>query len=111
MEKVEFDKEKKYLQSTLDLINSKLKSLENFSNKIDNMLEDSNKEYFEYLNNNANKFNDDDFIEITNLQGRLNELENETIESIADEKTYNKMLYKPYFASVNLKESGQVSPD
>lgn len=111
MEKVEFEKENKYLQSTLDLINSKLKSLESFNEKIDNMLDDSNKEYFEYLNNNANKFNDDDFIEITNLQGRLNELENETIESIADEKTYNKMLDKPYFASINLKESGQVSPD
>ena len=62
MEKIEFEKEKEYLADTIKLVNKKLKYYLNYEQKVDNMLDTSNNEYLEYLRNNANKINDNDFV-------------------------------------------------
>ena len=80
MEETQLKIEKDYLKETIALVNSRLKELEQKSQRIDTMLNDSNKEYFEYLNRNANKINDDHFVEIINMQSRLDDLQDDTID-------------------------------
>ena len=98
--------EKKYLSETLDLVKLRLNNLRVSSKKLEGVFDESNKEYFEYLKNNANKMNDDDFVEIVNYQNRLNALEEDSIDNIRMEGIYNKMLNKPYFASILINENG-----
>lgn len=105
MEETQLKIEKDYLKETIALVNSRLKELEQKSQRIDTMLNDSNKEYFEYLNRNANKINDDDFVEIINMQSRLDDLQDDTIDMSKSINICKKMLNKPYFASILLHDS------
>lgn len=105
MEETQLKIEKDYLKETIALVNSRLKELEQKSQRIDTMLNDSNKEYFEYLNRNANKINDDDFVEIINMQSRLDDLQDDTIDMTKSINICKKMLNKPYFASILLHDS------
>jgi len=103
--------EKEYLMSTLDLVNQKLKTLKISSKKLEGVFDESNAEYFEYLKTNANKMNEDDFVEIINMQGRLDDLQDSSIDYVRMESIYNKMLDKPYFSSILLKEQGQQNQE
>lgn len=105
MDKIEFEKEKKYLKETISLLDKKLDYLHNYSSNINKMLDNSNKEYFEYLNRNANKINEEDVVELLNMQGRLQDLESDTIDNAKYLNIYGKMKNKPYFASLLLRAS------
>lgn len=99
--------ENKYLDETLVLINDKLNKLKLSSKKLEGVFDESNREYFEYLKSNANKMNEEDFVEIVNYQGRLNTLEEDSLDYRRQEEIYGKMLDKPYFASISIKEGAQ----
>ena len=107
MEKIEFDKECKYLNSTISLVQEKLDYLKDYYQNVDKMFQNSNKEYFEYLNRNANKINEEDVVELLNMQGRLGDLQEDTIDIKKSKEIYTKMLSKPYFASLLLRASDE----
>lgn len=106
MDKDVFLTEKEYLSETIDLINNKLVSLEKSDKKNNETFSSSNQDYFEYLSNNANKLNEEDVVEIMNLQSRLEDIQDYSINTQKDIAILNKMLNKPYFASINIKEKG-----
>ena len=108
MEKEEFDKENKYLNSTIELVKEKIDYVNNYSSNVNKMFDNSNKEYFEYLNRNANKINEEDIVELLNMQGRLGDLQNDTIDLQKSKEIYDKMLSKPYFASLLLRASDET---
>ena len=91
MDKIEFEKENNYLKSTIELVNEKLKMVESYSKNVDTMLDESNEEYFEYLNRNANKINEEDYVELLNMQSRLNDLQEDTIDLVKSKKIFSKM--------------------
>lgn len=101
--------EKEYLNDTLNLINLKLNNLQKSSRNLEGIFNESNREYFEYLKSNANKMNEDDVVELVNLQGRLDDLQEDSRDFIKMQSVYNKMLDKPYFASIRIKED--IEPD
>ncbi len=101
--------EKEYLKDTLELINLKLNNLNISSNHLEGLFDESNKEYFEYLKSNANKMNEEDVVELVNLQGRLDDLQEDSRDYVKMQSVYNKMLDKPYFASIRIKED--IEPD
>lgn len=107
MDKIEFEKENNYLKSTIELVNEKLKKVESYSQNLDAMLDNSNEEYFEYLNRNANKINEEDYVELLNMQGRLEDLQEDTIDLEKSKKVFSKMKNKPYFASILLRPSDE----
>lgn len=109
MDKQELKKEENYLENTLKLVNEKLSTLLSYSQNIDSMLDDSNNEYFEYLKANANKINEDDVIELTNMQLRLDDLQQDTIDINKTKNILNKQLNKPYFASINISDTDNKS--
>lgn len=111
MEKIEFEKEVEYLNKTLSLVNYKLDYYQNYEKNIDNMFNNSNKEYFEYLKRNANKINEEDTVELFNLQGRLEDLQNDTIDIDKSISVCQKMLVKPYFASLLLRASDEKTAE
>lgn len=111
MEKIEFEKEKEYLADTIKLVNKKLKYYLNYEQKVDNMLDTSNNEYLEYLRNNANKINDNDFVEIMNMQSRLDDLQSDTIDINKSIEVCHKMQNKPYFASIVIKDRDELNPE
>ena len=92
--------EKGYLNDTLELIELKLNNLHISSNHLEGIFNESNKEYFEYLKSNANKMNEEDVVELVNLQGRLDDLQEDSRDYVKMQSVYNKMLGKPYFASI-----------
>lgn len=96
--------EKDYLNNTLNLVNKRLGELQLSSKKLEDVFDESNAEYFEYLKRNANKINEEDVVELVNMQDRLGDLERDSIDVVKLEKVYNKMLDKPYFASIVIKE-------
>ena len=97
--------EVEYLDNTIDLVKLKLNRLQQSSKKLEGVFDESNAEYLEYLKNNANKMNEEDVVEIVNLQGRLDDLQDDSIDNKRMEVVYNKMLDKPYFASVTIQEN------
>ena len=101
--------EKEYLSNTLELIGLKLNNLNVSSNHLEGIFNESNKEYFEYLKSNANKMNEEDVVELVNLQGRLDDLQEDSRDYVKMQSVYNKMLGKPYFASIRIKED--IEPD
>ena len=101
--------EKEYLEDTLELINLKLNELKLSSNHLEGIFDESNKEYFDYLKSNANKMNEEDVVELVNLQGRLDDLQEDSRDYVKMQSVYNKMLNKPYFASIRIKED--IEPD
>lgn len=101
--------EKEYLSDTIELIKLKLKSLNVSSEHLEGIFNESNNEYFEYLKSNANKMNEEDVVELVNLQGRLDDLQEDSRDYIKMQSVYNKMLNKPYFASIRIKED--IEPD
>lgn len=101
--------EKEYLEDTLELINLKLNELKLSSNQLEGIFDESNKEYFDYLKSNANKMNEEDVVELVNLQGRLDDLQEDSRDYVKMQSVYNKMLNKPYFASIRIKED--IEPD
>ncbi len=105
MDKIEFEKEEKYLKETISLLDKKLDYLHNYSSNLNKMLDNSNNEYFEYLNRNANKINEEDVVELLNMQGRLQDLESDTVDIAKYQDIYGKMKNKPYFASLLLRAS------
>lgn len=107
----EFEIESNYLSNTIDLVNSKLSELKKSSEKLEGVFDESNNEYFEYLKRNANKINEEDVVELVNIQGRLDDLQQDSIDNVKLEKTYEKMLDKPYFSSINIKELGAISDE
>lgn len=107
----EFEIESNYLSKTIDLVNSKLSELKKSSEKLEGVFDESNNEYFEYLKRNANKINEEDVVELVNIQGRLDDLQQDSIDNVKLEKTYEKMLDKPYFSSINIKELGALSDE
>lgn len=106
MDKYIFEKESIYLKETLALLDDKLNKIEKNSSLVENTFNDSKEEYFDYLKNNANKFNDDDFVEIVSLQSRLDDIQNYSANLEKDKNAYIKMKNKPYFASIDIVESG-----
>lgn len=97
--------EEEYLNSTLELINQKLGELHKSSEKLEGVFDESNQEYFEYLKRNANKINEEDVVELVNIQGRLDDLQQDSVDNVRLEKTYQKMLDKPYFSSILIREN------
>lgn len=104
MEEKVIKEEKEYLRVSLDIINSKLKKIFDYSQNVGNMLDSSNLEYNEYLRRNANKINEEDTVELLNMQGRLEDLQTDIFNSEKDKLIFDKMLNKPYFASINIKD-------
>ena len=104
MEEKIFNKEKLYLGDCIDIINSKLKKIYDYSNNVGNMLDNSNSEYSEYLKRNANKLNEEDVVELYNMQGRLEDLQGDIFNAEKEKAIYDKMLNKPYFASIDIKD-------
>lgn len=96
--------EEQYLSETLELVQLKLNKLHDDSSRLEGIFDESNEEYLEYLKSNANKMNEDDFVEIINMQGRLDDLQATSEDAVKLKNTYNKMLDKPYFSSIVLKE-------
>lgn len=96
--------EQEYLELTLDLINQKLKKLKVSTKKLVGVFDESNAEYLEYLKENANRLGEERLAEIVNMQGRLDDLQDDSIDLEKQEKIYQKMLDKPYFASISIKE-------
>ena len=83
--------ETEYLNTTLDLINEKLSKLKKSSENLEGVFNASNTEYFEYLKRNANKINEEDVVELVNMQGRLDDLQDDSINLVKQEITYNKI--------------------
>ena len=106
MDKKVFEEESKYLDETLQLVRVKLFNLENYAENLDSNFNASNTEYLEYLRNNANKMNDDDYVAISQMQVGLNDLEIDSEKIDKTKKVCNKMLDKPYFARIDLQEIG-----
>ncbi|MGN0960657.1 MAG: UvrD-helicase domain-containing protein, partial [Christensenellales bacterium] len=104
----DLQKEKEYLNSTLELVGSRLSELKQSSKKLEGVFDESNEEYFDYLKHNANKINEEDVVELVNMQGRLDDLQQDTIDYIKQEKIYNKMLDKPYFSSIVINENNSL---
>jgi len=96
--------EQDYLDSTLELINKKINNLKISSKKLEGVFNESNAEYFDYLKVNSNKLNEENVVEIMNLQSRLDDIQEDSFDQIKMTKVYNKMLDKPYFASINIRE-------
>jgi len=94
-----------YLSDTLNLVNLKLNKLFVSSKKLEGFFDESNEEYLDYLKNNANKMNEEDVVTIINMQGRLDDLQEDSIDNEKMKMVYNKMLDKPYFASIILNEN------
>ena len=105
MEEKVLQEEKKYLSDTINLVKENLNKLEKNSANVENTFSQSNNEYFDYLKNNANKMNEDDVVEIINLQSRLDDIEEYSSNLEKDIMTYNKMLDRPYFARIDIKET------
>lgn len=103
MEEKEFKVECINLDETLDLTKEKLKKVNESTNSLNNIFDDSNSEYFEYLKRNANKINEEDVVELVNMQTRLGDLEVDSENLEREKKSYEKMLDKPYFAKINLR--------
>lgn len=106
MEKEIFEIENQYLKETLALVNDKINYLNNYSEAVNSVFDESNNEYLDYLSKNANKLNENDIVELFNMQGRLDDIEKDTIDIKRDKITYSKMLNKPYFARIDLQEEG-----
>lgn len=106
MDKKIFEDEIKYLDETLDLVDKRLKGLKENETKNNEVFSSSNNEYFDYLKNNANKLNEDDVVEIMNLQSRLDDIENYSLSVDKEMAVCKKMLKKPYFASIKIREKG-----
>jgi len=111
MEEIILQEEKKYLSETIDLVNDSLKKLKKNSAKVENTFSQSNNDYFEYLKDNANKMNEDDVVEIVNLQSRLDDIEEYSENLEKDKLAYKKMLDKPYFARIDIKENGEKNQE
>ncbi len=103
--------EQEYLKSTLDLVNEKLNKLKISSSHLEGIFDQSNNEYFEYLKSNANKLNEEDVVELVNLQGRLDDLQEDSVDYERMNIVYNKMLDKPYFSSIRIKEDVEPSEE
>lgn len=103
MEEKEFKKECANLDETLVLTKEKLKRVNESEKNLNNIFDDSNSEYFEYLKRNANKINEEDVVELVNMQTRLGDLEVDSENLEREKKAYEKMLDKPYFAKINLR--------
>lgn len=104
MEKKIIEEEKVYLAESLVLINEKLDNIKQKEKSLKNIFDKSNSEYLDYLSHNANKMNENDVVELVNMQGRLDDLQDDSINMEKDKVTYNKMLDKPYFARIDLKD-------
>jgi len=104
MDKKIFEEEKNYLLDTISLTHDKLKKIENFSTSVKNMMDNSTQEYHEYLKRNSNKLNEEDVVELYNMQGRLEDLQTDIFDYEKDKSTYTKMLNKPYFARIDIKD-------
>lgn len=103
----ELNLENQYLNTTLELINKRLGELNKSSKKLEGVFSLSNEEYFEYLKRNANKINEEDVVELVNMQGRLDDLQQDSIDYVKLENIYHKMLNKPYFSSIIINEKRQ----
>lgn len=103
--------EQDYLRETLKLVNKRLSEIQESSSKLEGVFDQSNEEYFEYLKRNANKINEEDVVELVNIQGRLDDLQQDSIDNVKLEKTYKKMLDKPYFSSINIREINAISDE
>ena len=99
--------ENEYLEQTLNLVDKKLNRLNNDSKKLESVFAENNGEYFDYLKANANKMNQDDVIEILNLQGKLDDIQEDSIDSARMKDVYSRMKDKPYFAGIRIKENIQ----
>jgi len=106
MDKKIFVEEVEYLDKTLELVSSRLSNLQTNKTSNNETFSTSNSEYFDYLKDNANKLNADDVVEIMNLQSRLEDIENYSINVDKEINVYKKMLNKPYFASIDIREKG-----
>lgn len=100
--------EQEYLNKTLKLVSNKLDEVRQSSNKLEGVFDQSNEEYFEYLKRNVNKINEEDVVELVNIQGRLDDLQQDSIDNIKAEKVYEKMLGKPYFSSIKIRENDSI---
>lgn len=96
--------ETNYLNKTIDLVNHKICELNKSSKSLEGVFQESNQEYFEYLKQNSNKINEEAVVELVNMQGRLDDLQQDSIDYRKLEKVYNKMLDKPYFSSIVINE-------
>ena len=106
MDKKIFVEEVEYLDKTLELVSSRLSNLQTNKTTNNETFSTSNSEYFDYLKDNANKLNADDVVEIMNLQSRLEDIENYSINVDKEINVHKKMLNKPYFASIDIREKG-----
>ena len=96
--------ENQYLKDTLALVNRRLSQCQSSTRKLEGVFDESNNEYLEYLKANANRMAEEDVVELVNMQGRLDDLQDDSIDLEKMEKTYEKMLDKPYFSSIQIKE-------
>lgn len=102
-----FEEEKKYLSESIALVNTKINRLETNSQDNENTFSESNNEYFEYLKDNANRMGESDYLEILNLQSRLDDIVEYSEDIEKEKKVYSKMLDKPYFARIDIQELNQ----
>jgi len=104
MEEKVYLEEKQYLKDTINLVNEKLIKLKKNSATLENTFSESNEQYFEYLKDNANKMNENDVVEIINMQSRLDDIQEYSGDLEKEKLAYNKMLDKPYFARIDIKD-------
>ena len=109
MDKKIFEKEEFYLKDTLQIVKEKLNNIAQSSENLEGVFNKDNAEYIEYLKKNANKINQEDVVELVNYQTRLEDLQKDSLNYEKDKVIYNKMLDKPYFASIRIKED--IEPD
>jgi len=111
MEKSIILEEKKYLSDTISLLNEKLSFICMQKSRLNKNFSTSNDEYFEFLKEYANRLNDSTTVELYNLQSDLENIQviGEQLEK--DKKTFNKMLLKPYFARIDIKDKEFKNPE
>ena len=104
MDKLIFEKESKYLDETIRLVKSKIEELQAIDKRNTDIFRVSNAEYLKFLSDNANRINESSASEISNMQVKLEDLQTDSIDNEKEFNAYNKMLDKPYFASIDIQE-------
>lgn len=113
MDKIEFAKEKQYLDETINLLKEKIFEGEELSNNFSYKLQESNKEYLSDMRDmNLNNMNDDTMLELSQRQNNLEYMHEYLDKTNKENKIYSSMLNSPYFAKISiLPEDSKFNED
>jgi len=104
MDKDVLIEEKKYLSSTTELLKDKISFINDNKDKLNSNFSSANEDYMEFMKEYANRLNESTTVELYNLQGDLENIQLIGEQLERDKKAYIKMLTKPYFARIDIKD-------